>query len=97
MLSPVKQYSFSFISDGLSTSLELDCSLTPIKEVFIGALPTAVLGPVVQSISTGVIPNVTAALAGQKVTFTFPAAPAQNDGNGNLIVYTGTFYLQYSE
>lgn len=95
MLTSVKQYTFNFISDGASTAVVTDCSILPIKEDFRGNLPIAVLSPAVQSIFTGPVANVTAQLVGQKVTLTFQAAPPRNDGTGNLIVYTASFYLQY--
>lgn len=97
MLSVVKQYQFNFVSDGASTSLEVDASLIPLAENFRGCLPNGVLSPIVTSVATGQLANVTAALVGQKITFTFQVAPPQNDNNGNLILYTASFYLQYSE
>jgi hypothetical protein len=96
MLTPVKQYTFGFTSDGISTSLAVDCSIVPISENFAGNAPAAVLSPVVTSVAGGTIAGVTAALAGHTVTFTFPGPPPKNDINGNLILYTVTFYLQYN-
>ena len=96
MITPVKQYSFLFTADGTSTSLEIDASLLPIAEDFKGSIPVAVLLPTATSAYTGGLGSVTASLSGTTVTFTFGAgAPAKFDNNGVLIVYTGTFYLQY--
>lgn len=93
-IGPVKQYQFNFVSDGISTSLAVDASLTPINENFEGAQPIAVLQPAITSFPTGGIQGVTAALVGTTITLTFPALQA-TDNNGNLILYTATFYLQY--
>jgi len=97
MLTPVKQYSITFTSDGVSTTIEVDCSIVPINEDFSGNAPTAVLSPAVTSVATGNIANVTAALAGTTVTLTFPEPPPQLDGNGLLILYTATFFLQFAD
>lgn len=95
MNTPVKSYSFEFSSDGAATTLTVDVSLTPFNEEFEGNLPTAVLTPAVSSVSGGPVANVTAQLNGTKVTFTFQAALPMDDSNSNLIIYTGTFLLQF--
>ena len=95
MITPVKSYSVNFIADGLSNSVAIDCSLTPVNEDFRGNAPQAVLLPVVSSVFTGVFTGVTAALVGHVVTLTFGTIPPKLDGSGNLVVYSGTFLLQY--
>lgn len=94
MNTPVKSYSFEFSSDGSSTTLTVDVSLTPFNEEFEGNLPTAVLTPAVTSVG-GPVANVTAQLSGTKVTFTFQAVLPEIDINSNLIIYTATFLLQF--
>jgi len=95
MNTPVKPYSFEFSSDGTSTTLTVDVSLTPFNEEFEGNLPTAVLSPTVSSTFTGPIANVTAQLTGTKVTFTFQAALPMDDSSSNLVIYTATFLLEF--
>jgi hypothetical protein len=95
VITPVKSYTTLFTSDGTSQTYVLDCSLTPVDEDFSGAQPIAVLTPVVTSAYTGALSGVTTALSGTTITFTFTSAPPKNDNNGNLIVYTLTFLLQY--
>lgn len=96
MNTPVKQYNFTFISDGVSLIMTVDVSLAPFNEDFAGNLPQAVLEPDVVSDATGDISTgLTASLLGTQVTFTFPAAPPQYDGEGNLIVYSASFLLEF--
>ena len=95
MITPVKSYSLQFVADGISESLVVDASLTPINENFNGAQPIAILVPVVTSAFTGALSGVTASIQGTIITFTFSTAPARLDNSSNLIVYTATFLLQY--
>lgn len=95
MNTPVKSYSFEFSSDGAATTLTVDVSLTPFNEEFQGNLPTAVLTPAVTSAFTGPVPNVTAQLNGTKITFTFQNPLPMDDNSSNLVIYTGTFLLQF--
>ncbi|HVI10209.1 MAG TPA: hypothetical protein VND65_18105 [Candidatus Binatia bacterium] len=94
-LNPTKAYSVTFISDGLSTNLAIDCSLAPISQDFTGAQPSAVLAPAVTSTFTGPLSGVSATLSGTTVTFTFGSAPPRVDGSSNVIEYTATFVLEF--
>lgn len=94
MLTPVKQYNVSFVSDGQSTSIEIDLSVIPVEETFAGNQPTGVFGQTV--IGNGqLVQGVQASLDGTTVTLSFPQPPPQFDASNNLIVYNATFYLQY--
>src|SRR5208283_968520 len=95
MNAAVKQYSFQFVSDGLSLTLNVDVSLAPFLQDFAGNLPVAVLDPGASSQPTGILAGVTATLSGTVVTLTFNGPPPQTDPSGNLIVYTATFILEF--
>lgn len=90
-----KLYQVNFTSDGIVTTLPIDCSVVPISEDFKGNQPNQVISPKVTSVPTGDIANVTADLDGVTVTFTFENALDQNDINGNLILYTASFWLRF--
>jgi hypothetical protein len=90
-----KPYSFTFVADGLSTSLSVDVSLLPFGDNFAGIKPSAVLSPLVSSTFTGPLSGVTAAVQGTTVTFTFSTPPPAVDGSSNIIEYTATFVLQF--
>jgi hypothetical protein len=95
MLTPVKQYTVNFTSDGIATVISFDASLVPISEDFRGNVPTGLLLPIVLGAGNVPIAGVTAELVGTTITLTFPNAPPQYDVNNNLIVYVATFYLQF--
>jgi hypothetical protein len=95
VLTPVKQYSVSFTSDGIATEITFDASLVPINENFRGNIPTGLLLPVVGPAGGAPISGVTADLEGTTITLTFVTAPPQYDENNNLIIYVATFYLQF--
>jgi hypothetical protein len=94
VIRPVKSYSLTFVADGASTTASFDLSLLPVAEDFKGALPQAVLNPVITNL--GVI-NFTTVLVGTTVTFTFSAAPPELDNTNNLILYVATFLLAFGE
>jgi len=96
-LNPTKSYSVSFVSDGASTVLPIDCSILPIGDDFRGGLPNAVLAPKVTSVFTGDLSGVSAALVGTTVTFTFMSAPPAVDGSAKQIEYTATFILEFAD
>jgi hypothetical protein len=95
VITALKSYELEFIADGSSTTFVFDCSLTPINENFTGNLPLAILDPSVESTFTGTLSNVTAALVGTTVTFTFATPPPKFDNSSNLVVYTASFSLQF--
>lgn len=95
MNNPAKQYSVSFVSDETSTDVSFDCSVAPISEDFRGKMPAGVLLPAISSVASGPVSNVVAVLEGTTVTLSFANPLPRADGNGNLIVYTASFYLQY--
>jgi hypothetical protein len=93
MLTPVKQVSVPFTSDGTSTLLALVLSAPPIGLDLTAKLPVGVLSPYV---SGGTMPaQATAALVGETVTLSFAAPLPQYDSNGVLIMYTVTFLVQF--
>jgi len=95
-LTRIKTYSLTFTSDGVSTSLVFDAGVAPALEPnFAGNLPSAILSPTVTSTFTGPLSNVTAQLAGTKITVNFQTPPPQFDQNSNLVQYTLSFQLQY--
>jgi len=99
VLTAVKTYTLDFISDGIATVLDFDCSLAPISEDFRGNIPTAILLPNGQGSITAsggaIVPTFTAAIAGTSVELTFASAPPQYDSNDNLVYYTFTFALEF--
>jgi hypothetical protein len=96
MNQPVKQYAIPFVCDGVSTTVSFDLSLLPAADKFRGALPQAVLTPVVTSVPSVSVPTVTAAVVGTTVTLTFLTAPQQLSG-GILVVYTATFLIAFGD
>lgn len=93
MLTPVKQVSFQFTSDGTSTALTIDLSLAPVSLDLRGLAPTAIQDLVVSS-SAGAVSDVAATIAGSVATLTFTDPPPELDGNSLLLIYNVSFYVQ---
>ena len=92
MLSPVVPISVQFVSDGVSTSVEIDLSLAPVSLNVRGLGAVAVLVPTVSSL-LGPGPTVTVAVSGTVATFTL-ASPVAQSSSGALLVYTLSFLIQ---
>lgn len=97
MITPVKSLSLQFTSDGTSTALQFDLSAAPLSIDFTGQQPVGIQSPVVTTAAGPVAITPPVTLNGTIATVTFPTAPPQDDLNGNLIVYTLTFLLQFAE
>src|SRR5208282_526540 len=96
MNNPTMMFQFTFVADGTSDEITVDVSLAPFNANFAGNLPQGIILPVVNSTATGPLDGVTATLSGTEITLSFPTPPPADDGNGNQIVYSASFYLEFS-
>jgi hypothetical protein len=92
MITPGKQVTFPFTSDGTSTALVMDLSLSPTNIDFRGVQPGSIQTPTITKPDTTQVAGATFDLVGSVLTITL-AAPLPESVDGTLQVYSVAFLL----
>lgn len=91
-----KQFVFTFVADGTSTSATFDLSQVPVLYDFSGRPPSGLVGTTtVTNTQSVAVPTVTPTLVGNVLTLSFATAPPALDAGSNPVIYTCTVTLKF--
>lgn len=94
MNTAVKQVTFEFISDNVSTAMVQNLTLPPVSADFTGSPVLSVFDLTVTNAQSVTVPASTAAITAAGVlTITFASAPLQFDTSMATVIYTATFFI----